>query len=74
MAYRILYFRGGLLERAEEIACDDLLAATKAASSTHPHLAAEIWCDGRKVVVVRPCSLHELKHQLPFARDAAEQR
>jgi hypothetical protein len=52
---RILYFREGLLEASDEVACDDLLAAAKLASSTHPHLTAEIWWDQKKVGVVRPC-------------------
>jgi hypothetical protein len=52
---RILYFREGILEASDEVACDDLLAAAKLASSTHPHLMAEIWWNQKKVGVVRPC-------------------
>jgi hypothetical protein len=52
--YRILYFRGGgLLDAAEEVACDDLVAVAKAASSKHPQLTAEIWWESKKVAVVR---------------------
>jgi len=52
---RILYFRGGILETTDEVPFDDLVEAARAASSKHPHLTAEIWRDGRKVAVVRPC-------------------
>lgn len=51
---RILYFREGLLEASEELACEDLVDAAKRASSQHPHLTAEIWIEGRKVGLVRP--------------------
>ena len=60
--YRILYFRGGLLGGADEVAADDLVAVTKAASSTHPYLTAEMSRGGCKVAVVRPCSSHQLKY------------
>ena len=59
--YRILYLRGGLLDGAEELVSDDLVLAAKVASSSRPHSTAEIWCDGRKVAVIRPCSRHHLK-------------
>ena len=52
---RILYFRGGILEATDELASVDLVTAAKTASSRHPHLTAEIWLDGRKAAVVRPC-------------------
>lgn len=54
-AYRILYFRGELLEDAEEFASEDLVAATACASSKHPHLTAEIWRNARKLCVIGPC-------------------
>ena len=53
--YRIFYLRGGLLEAADEVPSDDLITAAKTASSMHPNLLAEIWCENRKVAVVRPC-------------------
>jgi hypothetical protein len=60
--YRIFYLRGGgLLDDAEEVACDDLVTAAKAASSKHPQLTAEIWSESKKVAVVRPCPPHALK-------------
>jgi hypothetical protein len=52
---RILYFLGGILEAADELTSADLVSAARTASSKHPHLTAEIWLDGRKVAVVRPC-------------------
>lgn len=52
---RILYFRGGILEATDELTSADMISAAKAASSNHPQLTAEIWLDGRKVAVVRPC-------------------
>jgi len=52
---RILYFRGGILEDTAEFGSDDLVDAAKAASATYPDLTAEIWLDGRKAAVVRPC-------------------
>jgi hypothetical protein len=59
--YRIFYLRGGLLEAADEFSSDDVVAAAKTASSTHPELTAEIWRDDRKVAVVRPCTDHRLE-------------
>ncbi|HWI87888.1 MAG TPA: hypothetical protein VNS11_01400 [Sphingomicrobium sp.] len=59
---RILYFRGGILEDAAELASEDLLEAAKSASSRHPDLTAEIWLDGRKVGVVRPSWHYRLRH------------
>lgn len=47
--------RGGILEATDEVPLDDLVDAARAASSKHPHLTAEIWRDGRKAAVVRPC-------------------
>lgn len=52
---RILYFRGGILEAADEISSADLVGAAKTASSNYPELTAEIWLQGKKVAVVRPC-------------------
>ena len=59
--YRILYLRGGLLDGTEEVATDDLVAVTRTACATRPHLTAEIWRDGRKVAVVHPCKQHRFK-------------
>jgi hypothetical protein len=56
--WRILYFHGGILEATDELACADLVDAAKAASSSHPHLTAEIWRDDRKVAIVRPSWNH----------------
>ena len=61
--YRILYLRAGLLDGAEEVVSDDLVTVTKVASSKRPDMTAEIWLDGRKVVVVGPSGEHRLKHQ-----------
>ena len=57
--YRILYFRGGILEATDEVASVDVIAAAQTASSKHPHLTAEIWLEGRKVAVVRPTWCHD---------------
>jgi hypothetical protein len=51
---RILYFRGGILEDTSEPLPGDLVEAARMASSTHPHLTAEIWLDGHKAAIVRP--------------------
>jgi hypothetical protein len=51
--FRILYFRDGILEATDELACADLVDAAKAVSSKHLHLNAEIWRRGRKVAIVR---------------------
>lgn len=56
MPCRILYFRGGILEETDDFTSEDLLEATRAASSTHTDLTAEIWQNGRKAAVIRPCS------------------
>jgi hypothetical protein len=56
--YRIFYFRGGLLDDAEEFAAEDIRAPAKRASANHPELTAEIWCEDRKVAVVRPQGHH----------------
>jgi hypothetical protein len=60
--YRILYLGRGVLDDAEELASDDLVAVAKTASSKHPSLTAEIWLDNKKVAVVRPCSHHGPRH------------
>jgi hypothetical protein len=57
---RILYLRESILEDTAELTSDDLIEAARMASSTHPHLTAEIWWDGRKVAVIRPCWTHRL--------------
>lgn len=64
---RILYFRGGILEDATDVASDDLLEAAKAASSSHPELTAEIWLKGRKAAVIRPSWRH-LPHPIVGGR------
>jgi hypothetical protein len=51
---RIFYFRGGILEDSSEPLSDGVLEAARTASSTHPHLTAEIWVDGHKAAIVRP--------------------
>jgi hypothetical protein len=53
---QIYYFREGLLEATDELICNDVVEAAKRASAKYPHLTAEIWFDGRKVGIVRPCS------------------
>jgi hypothetical protein len=53
--YRIFYLRGGILDDADEIACDDLVTAAKKASAKNPELTAEIWSESKKVAVIRPC-------------------
>lgn len=58
MAYRIFYFRGGMLEETQDLSSTDLLAAISLASSSYPHFTAEIWTEGRKIAVVRPCKEH----------------
>jgi hypothetical protein len=55
---RILYFRGGILEAAEDLSSADLVEAAQAASSRHLHLTAEIWLDGKKAAIVLPCGGH----------------
>ena len=54
MSNRILYFRGGILEGADELASDDVVAAASTASSRHRDLTAEVWVGGRKVAVIGP--------------------
>lgn len=54
MSYRIIYFRGPVLEKAEEVSTKDLVEATQIASSKHPHLTAEIWRGDKKVAICRP--------------------
>lgn len=56
MPCRILYFRGGILEETEDLAPENLLEAARVASATNPHFTAEIWQDGRKAAIIRPCS------------------
>ena len=56
--YRILYLEGAVLDGADEIASDDIVAVAKTASSKYPNLTAEIWLDNRKVAIVHPCSAH----------------
>lgn len=60
MSYRILYFRGALLEETTEVGTSDLVEAAKIASATSPDLTAEIWLGERKVAICRP-SWHTAK-------------
>ena len=55
MSNRILYFRGGILEDADELASDDVVQAASVASSKHRDLTAEVWLGGKKAAVVGPC-------------------
>ena len=55
MSNRILYFRGGILEDADELASDDIVQAASTASSKHRDLTAEVWLRGKKAAVVGPC-------------------
>jgi len=61
MSYRILYFRGGILEADTEVSTPDLVEAARQASSQHPHLTAEIWRENRKVAICRPRPDHRFK-------------
>ena len=63
---RILYFRGGILEDTSEFLPGDVVEAARTACSTHPHLTAEIWIDGRKAAIVRP-SRHDGTGRRPRA-------
>lgn len=56
--FHIFYFRGGLLEATDDVASQDLVEVARVASSKYPHLTAEIWLDGKKAAVVRPCQEH----------------
>jgi len=51
-----------MLEAVEDFTSDDLLEAARAASSAHRELTAEIWQDGRKAAVIRPCEEHYSTH------------
>jgi hypothetical protein len=64
MSYRILYFRGAILEETTEVSTSDLVEAAKVASSEHPHLTAEIWRIDRKVGICRPRWDHRFKPKL----------
>lgn len=66
MPCRIFYFRGGILEAAEDFAAGDLIKATRTASSKHPHLTAEVWQGSKKAVVIRPSSDHHTIGLVPF--------
>ena len=56
--FHIFYLRGGLLEATDDVASNDLVEVARVASSRHPDLTAEIWLDGKKAAVVRPCHEH----------------
>ena|SRR5689334_21374617 len=73
MPCRILYFRGGILEGTEDFASEDLFEAARVASGTRPHLTAEIWQDGRKAAVIRPCSLHSNNTLPPHIRRSVDE-
>ena len=63
MSYRILYFRGPILEGTAEADTSDLVEAAKIASAQHPDLTAEIWQNDRKVALCRPSWDHQFKHE-----------
>ena len=54
MSCRILYFRGPILEEADEAETSDVVEAAKIASAKNPHLTAEIWIENRKAAICRP--------------------
>jgi len=53
-AFRIFYFRHSVLDHAEEMEAQDLLAAVEKLSGTPADLSAEIWSDKGKVGIVGP--------------------
>jgi hypothetical protein len=63
MSYRILYFRGAVLEEAAEVVTSDLVEVAKIASAQNPHMTAEIWLRDRKVAICRPCWDHRFKRE-----------
>ena len=63
MSYRILYFRGAVLEDTAEAGTSDLVEAAKLASAHNPDLTAEIWLDDRKVCICRPAWDYRFKHE-----------
>jgi len=73
MPCRILYFRGGILEETEDFASEDLFEAARVASGKRPHLTAEIWHDGQKAAVIRPCSLHSNNTLPPHIRRSVDE-
>ena len=52
-AYRVLFLRGSLLDRAESIEAPDDLAAVEAASRLRGEAAVELWRDHRRLAKFR---------------------
>lgn len=52
--FRILYFRGSVLDRAEEVKAVDMLEAIETASRKPPEQRAEVWSDDGRVGYVDP--------------------
>lgn len=64
MSYRILYFRGAVLESTDEVTTSDLVEAAKIASAQGLDLTAEIWLHDRKVAICRPSWDIRFKHEV----------
>ncbi len=53
-AYRLLYFRESLLERAREVQAGDVLEAVEKAAGQPPDVRVEVWSKDRRVGIIRP--------------------
>lgn len=51
--FTILYLRGSVLERAEQVRAADAVEAVRIAAGQQPDTAIEVWANGRKVAIVR---------------------
>jgi hypothetical protein len=52
--FQILYFRGSVLEQADEVEARVVLAAVERTAGRLPDLRVEIWSDHRRVAVIGP--------------------
>lgn len=54
--FTLLFLRGNVLERAEQVAHRDVLQAVASAAGQEPDITVEVWLKTRRVAVVRSAS------------------
>jgi hypothetical protein len=50
--FQLLYFRGSLLERAEEVRVGDVVEAVELGCGQPPDVRVEVWSNGTRVGVI----------------------
>lgn len=57
--FKLLFFRGNLLERFETIECTDTLSAIQEAAGRYSDDKVELWAESKRVAIFRPTRRHD---------------